>query len=106
MGRRLGLTLSMLLAAAPAWADGPVCAQRPVLERLHETLREAGRKVAIVPGSVGEFSAGLDRVVHCAARGTVLGYDTAHYGPRPIETVLVIRYALDLRQNGIFLRLE
>lgn len=100
------LAVAALPMARAGEAAGPVCARPAVLERVGTLLSEAGRKVRLDARTTGELSTGTGRVVHCAVRGRVLGYDTLHYGMQPIDDSFVVQYTLELRQNGIFLRLE
>lgn len=107
--RRLALLALLLPGPAAATAGEawpPVCARPAVLERVGEVLREAGRPMALEPAPIGEASTGPGRVMRCAARGRRLGYDTSRYGPWPVQESLVIRYTLELRRNGIFLRVQ
>ncbi len=107
---RLGvLTALVALIALPREAAAevarPVCGSPAVLERLAALLHEAGRPM-VLDEAAGEISAGTSRLVHCAVRGQMLGYDTNQHGMQPINATFVVRYALELRQNGIFLHLE
>lgn len=85
--------------------SSPVCARAAVVERVATLLREAGRPMRL-DEPVGELSTGTSRLVHCAVRGQMLGYDTNHHGIEPIDASFVVRYTLELRQNGIFLHIE
>lgn len=84
----------------------PVCARPAVLERVGELLRQAGRPMALEPVPIGEVSTGPGRLVSCAVRGHVLAYDTNRYAMLPVEQRRVIRYTLELRRNGIFVRVQ
>ncbi len=105
--KRIGMLAALLAMPhmAAAELDRPVCSRQGVMERLEAMLRAAGRPMLLDPVA-GEISAGTGRLVHCAVRGQILGYDTNQHGMQPIDAIFVVRYALELRQNGIFLHLE
>lgn len=103
------LAAALALAALPALADErpeSVCREARVLERLATMLHQAGRSLVLDPASVGESAAGAGRVVSCAVRGHMTSYETNRQGMQPIDAIFVVHYTLELRQNGIFLRLE
>jgi hypothetical protein len=102
----MALVGSVLRPAYAGEVQKPVCAERRVLDQVADMLRQAGRPMRLQTASVGELSPGTERLVHCAVRGQMLGYDTIHHGMQPLDALFVVRYALELRQNGIFLRLE
>ena len=106
---RLTLLLAALVAAAGAARaddDGsPVCGRPAVIERVQAMLRRAGRPLLLDP-LAGELSGGPGPTVHCAINGHMPTYDTNHHGMQPIDASFVVRYALELRRNGIFLRFE
>ena len=102
----LPCVLTLLLAGCAGAPPPPVCGTPAVLEQVADALRTAGRPLALDETSVGEVSAGTGRLVQCAVRGQVVGYDTVRDGARPIHAVFVVRYALELRANGIFVTLE
>ncbi len=93
-------------AMAGEFDDPLVCRREAVLARVTALLRQAGRPLALDPATAGEQSAGTARVVSCAVQGHLLGYETNRNAIQPIDTLFVVRYSLELRQNGIFLRLE
>ncbi len=84
----------------------PICAKPTVLHQVDSMLRQAGRPMRLWPMPIGEISTEPTRIVHCAARGQMLGYDTNRYGTQPINDVFVVHYTLELRHNGIFIRLQ
>ena len=84
----------------------PVCARPAVLDRLAALLYQAGRPMRLEPAPIGEISTEPSPIVHCAARGQMLGYDTTRYRTQPIDALFVVHYTLELRHNGIFIRLQ
>ena len=108
--RRLVLAFALVAvswSAMAAEANDPfVCRRDSVLDRVSALLRQAGRPMALDRNTVGEHSAGSGRLISCAIEGHLLGYETKIDGIHPVDTVFVVRYSLELRQNGIFLRIE
>ncbi len=105
---RLGATALILAAstaAAMAGEASPICSRPAVLAEIREALREAGRPIVFDPVPVAELSDTSGRLVTCAAQVHVTGYDSERYGQVPLQVPFVVRYALELRRNGIFLRL-
>ena len=105
------LSVALPRTAAAGEPFVPVCARPAVLDRVAALLREAGRPMRLEAFPTGEASvgrelAGRERIVHCATRGRVLGYDTNRYGMQPVDEVFVVNYTLELRHNGIFLSLR
>ena len=98
--------LLIVPAGCAAAAHPPVCAGPAVLGRVAAMLQEAGRPMRLFARPVGEESVGTGRIVHCAARGQVLGYDTNRSGMQPIDEMFVVHYTLELRRNGIFISLQ
>ena len=104
---RLCVLATLLIALAqPARAETPVCASAAVVDQLSTLLARAGRPVELDARSVGEVSIGRDRLVHCAIRAQRPGYDTNLHGMQPLDGTFVVQYTLELRQNGIFLRVD
>lgn len=101
----LGLTPAGL-AHALEEAPPPVCARPAVLTQVDTMLRKAGRPMRLWPLPIGETSVETSPIVHCAVRGQMLGYDTNRYGMQPVNEVFVVHYTLELRHNGIFIRLQ
>lgn len=105
---RIGLLAASItglsLHAAQAW-EVPVCGRPAVIERVETLLGQSGRLIRLNP-AVGERSVGTDRLVHCAMQGHIQGYDTDQTGMQPINATFVVRYTLELRQNGIFLQID
>jgi len=104
------LALALLLAvlgAVPSRAGyppEPVCGRPGVLRQLTFELRRAGRPLYLEASPIGQVSDG--KVIHCAVRAHAVAYDTNHYGSLALDQVAVVQYALELRRNGIFLRVE
>ncbi len=94
---------------APAVAQPtpqPVCARPAVLQRVGEILHEAGRKLTLDPAPIGEASITPGRLVRCAVRGHMIGYDTNRYGLSPLYEPIIVNYTIELRQNGMFVHVE
>lgn len=101
---------SVALAGAGAARAGdmptPLCGRPAVLEQVGAVLAQAGRRIVLDPYPVGEVSTAPSRLVACAVRGRVVAYDTPRYGTMPVEDIFVVRYTLELRRHGIFLRVQ
>ena len=93
-------------AAVAGGPPPPVCARPAVLERVGEILQQAGRPMLLDPWPIGEVSTGPGRLVYCSVRAQVVAYDTNRYAMLPVEEVVVIRYTLELRHNGIFVGVQ
>lgn len=108
--RCLALAAAFALLGSQAAVAGrlppPVCARPAVLERVGEILRQAGRPMLLDPSPIGEVSTGPGRLVYCSVRGQAVAYDTNRYATGWVEERLVIRYTLELRRNGIFVRVQ
>lgn len=103
------LLLVGLLPLAPAAAQPvpqPVCARQAVLQRVDEILHEAGRELTLDPAPIGEISITPGRLVRCAVRGHIIGYDTNRYGLSPLHEPIIVNYTIELRQNGMFVHVD
>ena len=98
-----------IVAAGPvraADAPVPVCASPAVLRHVADTLRHAGRQLALEVATVGQVSIDPAGAVHCAVRTHALVYDTNRYGVLPLDQSDRRAVYLELRQNGIFLHID
>ncbi len=92
----------------------PVCAQPDVLRQVYENVHKRGQVLVLEAPPVNEVSTGtaLDLtpdhppLAQCAVRGHTLGYDTNRYGASPVHESFILRYAVELRRNGMFVKLE
>ncbi|RZK91380.1 MAG: hypothetical protein EOO66_12145 [Methylobacterium sp.] len=100
----------------------PVCAQPDVLRQVYETIRKQGQKLVLEAPPVGEVSIAanldgaksrspddaLDRppLAQCAVRGHTIGYDTNRYGASPVHESFTVRYTVELRRNGVFVKVD
>ena len=107
---------------APPPPPVPVCAQPDVLRQVHETIRKQGQNLVLEAPPVGENSITtdvdqvksrspddpLDRppLAQCAVRGHTIGYDTNRYGASPVHESFIVRYTVELRRNGLFVKVD
>jgi len=107
---------------APPPPPVPVCAQPDVLRQVSETIRKQGQNLVLEAPPVGEISIAadpdqiksrlsdeaLDRppLAQCAVRGHTIGYDTNRYGASPVHESFIVRYTVELRRNGLFVKVD
>lgn len=100
----------------------PVCAQPDVLRQVYETVRKQGQNLVLEAPPVGEVSIAIDPermksrspdealdrppLAQCAVRGHTIGYDTNRYGASPVHESFIVRYTVELRRNGLFVKVE
>lgn len=100
----------------------PVCAEPGVLRQVYETVRKQGQRLVLEAPPVGEVSTGItpsqplpgspDQAVdhpplaQCAVRGHTIGYDTNRYGASPVHESFIVRYTVELRRNGLFVKVD
>ena len=96
--------------AAPSPPPPPVCGDAGVLRQVDEIIRARGQTMALDLPLVGEVStnpgAAFPPLAHCAVRGHTIGYDTTRFGASPVNEPFIVRYTVELRHNGMFVRVD
>ncbi len=77
-------------------------------------IRAQGQALVLEAPSVGEVSMppapslvpNGPPLAHCAVRGHTVGYDTNRYGTSPVYEPFIVRYTVELRHNGMFVRID
>lgn len=108
--------------AQPPPPPVPVCAQPGVLRQVYETVRKQGQDLVLEAPPVGEVSTGIELqqvtagspdqgkdlppLAQCAVRGHTVGYDTNRYGASPVHESFTVRYTVELRHNGLFVKID
>lgn len=111
-----------LAGCAPPPPPVPVCAQPDVLRQVSETIRKQGQNLVLEAPPVGEISIAADPdqiksrlsdealnrppLAQCAVRGHTIGYDTNRYGASPVHESFIVRYTVELRRNGLFVKVD
>ncbi len=105
-----GLLAAGVQACAPTPPPAPLCGDAGVLRQVDETLRARGRAMVIEAPPVGEVStdpaAASPPLAHCAVRGHIVGYDTNRYGASPVYEPFIVKYTVEMRRNGLFVRVD
>ena len=105
-----GLLAGCVQACAPPPLPPPICGDPGVLRQVDETLRARGQNLVIDASPVGETSSDPARpfppLAQCAARGHTIGYDTNRYGASPVYEPFTVRYTVEMRHNGLFVRVN
>lgn len=91
----------------------PVCAAPGVLRQVDETIHRRGQALVLEAPPVGEVSTAMDPrapdhspLAQCAVRGHTVGYDTNRYGASPVYDSFIVKYTVELRHNGLFVKVD
>ena len=85
-----------------------------MLQQVDEMIRARGQALVLDVPPVGEISTSPapspvrngPPLAHCAVRGHTVGYDTNRYGASPVYEPFIVRYTVELRRNGMFVRID